>query len=113
MFLLFKQGVFLLNVDAGCGSDKERGLLVLDGIWKLAFPHCMLRVTNTVNNMSLLRYPDVCPRQPKAHHAFCNEHCAVVAELGIPTATEEFLKYCNSSPLTPMEGIAFSRLVAQ
>ena len=29
---------------------------------KLAFPHCMLRVTNTVNNMPLLRYPDVCPR---------------------------------------------------
>lgn len=91
----------------GCGSKKQGGLLVLDGIWKLAFPHCMLKVTNTVNKIPLLHYPDVCPQQPKPHHAFCSEHCSVATELGIPTVTQQFLKYCSTSHAVQMEGIVF------
>jgi hypothetical protein len=42
-----------------------------------------------------INYPDVCPRNPEYQSAFCDKHCPLVKQKGIPTKLRPFLDYCQ------------------
>lgn len=70
----------------------------VDGLWKLVYPVCMYRVPKEIAGFSgQLKYVDTCPGQPMHGKAFCEEHCQMVAEKGIPSGLCDFLKYCGVS----------------
>ena len=42
-----------------------------------------------------LSYVDSCPEQPVNGKAFCENHCKVAEENGVPSGLQEFLKHCG------------------
>ncbi|XP_078352502.1 uncharacterized protein LOC144637243 isoform X2 [Oculina patagonica] len=82
-----------------CTEDcKKRGcgkLWVIDGNWKLRFPHCMYKVKNAIPSLPMVNYPDICAATPERGKAFCKTHCSNLSEQGIPTGLKEFLEYCS------------------
>ncbi|XP_046864630.1 uncharacterized protein LOC124459152 [Xenia sp. Carnegie-2017] len=82
---------------------KERGcgrLWVADGIWKLMFPHCMMRRKNFVKGIPLLNYPNVCTESPQHGKAFCEQHVQYLEKNfpNVPTSVRGFLRYCGVKP---------------
>ena len=67
---------------------------MVDGNCKLAFAHCMFAVECTVDKLKV-SCPNVCPEEPKGVMTFCEEHCRVAEERGIPTKLKDFLKFCG------------------
>lgn len=85
------KGSYQHECTKGC---KERGckfVYVMDGIWKLNYPHCMFynpcRDVNT--EVSL---PPVCTKAPRDSMAFCDQHCEIVEQraTGIQSSIEKF-----------------------
>ena len=48
-----------------------------------------------VNGLPLLKYPDVCVKQPTTKEAFCEEHKKEMKKLGYPTSKRKFLAHCG------------------
>ena len=42
--------------------------------------------------------PNVCTEPPKGENAFCKNHSATAAKLGIPAKLSDFLTYCGANP---------------
>lgn len=74
-------------------------MYVLDGIWKLRFPHCFFKVPMTVAGLSGLNYPSVCTNSPcykkGTLQAFCEIHCNVAEQQGVSSGLRDFLQYCG------------------
>ncbi|XP_078352499.1 integrase/recombinase xerD homolog isoform X1 [Oculina patagonica] len=90
-----------------CTEDcKKRGcgkLWVIDGNWKLRFPHCMYKVKNAIPSLPMVNYPDICAATPERGKAFCKTHCSNLSEQGIPTGLKEFLEYCSKQDVFQSE----------
>ena len=85
---LFYIYIYVRVLCTGCGN-----LWITDGIWKLTFPHCMFPAKMTVNLS--VSFPSVCPEELKTGQAFCDHHCTVVQNDGIPTKLDLFLDHCK------------------
>ncbi|XP_046847699.1 uncharacterized protein LOC124441294 isoform X2 [Xenia sp. Carnegie-2017] len=85
----------VVTVFDGCGR-----LWVADGIWKLMFPHCMMRRKNFVKGIPLLNYPNVCTESPQHGKAFCEQHVQYLEKNfpNVPTSVRGFLRYCGVKP---------------
>ena len=68
---------------------------MIDGSWKLRFPHCMFKVKNAIPSLPLVNYPEICAATPERGKAFCKTHCLNLSEQGIPTGLHDFLEYCS------------------
>ena len=73
---------------AGCQT-----LRVIDGCWKLCFPHCMMAVSIEVEGLPLVNFPNVCTAEPAPGEVFCQEHLQIIQAKGIPTQKKDFLKH--------------------
>lgn len=68
----------------------------VDGLWKLVYSICMYcspKQTSTFKGQ--LNYVDNCPEQLANGKAFCENHCRVAEENGVPSGLQEFLKHCG------------------
>nr|XP_022315777.1 uncharacterized protein LOC111119663 [Crassostrea virginica]XP_022315778.1 uncharacterized protein LOC111119663 [Crassostrea virginica] len=84
---------------------KEKGcenLRIVDGCWKLCFPHCMMAIPMEVNGYPLLNFPNVCTSEPAPNAVFCQEHLKILSKYKIPTEKKEFLEHigCKGNPST-------------
>ncbi|KAJ8028216.1 hypothetical protein HOLleu_30395 [Holothuria leucospilota] len=86
----------------GCLKKGCSKMIVVDGIWKLNFTHCMMVSKNVSCGVPVLNLPDVCTNEPQHGHAFCSVHVSMVNDYNktsgapsVPTKLKEFLKYCN------------------
>ena len=70
-----------------------RKLWIIDGNWKLNFPHCMFPVKIRLPMMTTLDVSDVCINQPKGLSSFCEEHHEVALKMGYPTKVKISLSF--------------------
>eukprot|EP00105_Crassostrea_gigas_P020716 XP_011439576.1 PREDICTED: uncharacterized protein LOC105336802 isoform X2 [Crassostrea gigas] len=82
---------------------KQRGcdnLRIVDGCWKLCFPHCMMAVPMEIDGYPLLHFPNVCTNEPSPNAVFCEEHLLILQRHNIPTDKKAFLEYigCKANP---------------
>ena len=87
--------------DICTSACKIRGcskLFVADGCWKLHYPICMFTSRPTSKGLDQF-VPHICTKSPKPAHAFCEEHCVVIQEKGIPTGLRSFIKSCGADPV--------------
>ena len=75
----------------GCGT-----LWSADGLWKLSYPICMMKVAGGLSHDLSGYIPMVCSNSPAPSKAFCLSHCDEVMKLGYPTDLKEFLKSCGN-----------------
>ena len=68
----------------------------VDGLWKLVYPICMYCSPKQISAFKgQLNYVDNRPEQLANGKAFCENHCRVAEENGVPSGLQEFLKHCG------------------
>ena len=69
----------------------------LMGIGSYAIQFVCIRFRSLRGFERKLQYVDTCPNSPQVGMAFCQNHCVVAAEQGIPTQLREYCNYLAAS----------------